>query len=145
MRKSVTLGIVGIICLIALPATDRMALAQAGSTGGTIGKTDKSVSGGDKETEPQRSIRSSKARTTEASSCAKLAGVWSWFTNGDVTFKTNGSFVQPQVSLSGNWTCKNDYVVMIWSHGYTDRLTLSRNGTHLEGTNGFNAVSGDRK
>jgi hypothetical protein len=45
MRKSVTLGIVCIICLIAFLATDRMAFAQAGSTGGTIGKTDKSALG----------------------------------------------------------------------------------------------------
>jgi membrane-associated protease RseP (regulator of RpoE activity) len=47
MRKSVTLGIVFIIYLIALLAVDRTAFAQAGSTGGTIGKTDKSVSGGE--------------------------------------------------------------------------------------------------
>jgi hypothetical protein len=136
MHKPVTFGIVAISCLIALLATDRIAQGQAGSIGGTIGKTDKSVSGGDKETEPQR-----------ASSCAKLIGVWSWFIGGDVTFKSDGSYVQPQSSLTGTWTCKSDYVLMLWSHGYTDRLTLSRDGTHLEGSNsnGFDGVSGDRK
>jgi hypothetical protein len=47
MRKSVALGIVVISCLIALLSTNRIALGQAGSTGGTLGKTDKSASGRD--------------------------------------------------------------------------------------------------
>jgi hypothetical protein len=57
MRKSVTLGIVGISCLIALHVADRAAFAQAGSTGGTLGKTDKSASGGEEQqqTKPRRS------------------------------------------------------------------------------------------
>jgi hypothetical protein len=50
------------------------------------------------------------------------------------TFKSNGSYTQPKSSLNGTWTCKNDYVVMLWSHGYIDRLTLSRDGTHLGST-----------
>jgi hypothetical protein len=49
MRKPVTLGIVGISCLFALLAADQTALAQAGSTGGTLGKTDKSASGGEQQ------------------------------------------------------------------------------------------------
>jgi hypothetical protein len=53
MRKSVTLAVVAISCLIALLAVDRVALGQAGSTGGTIGKTDKSVSGEEEQTPPQ--------------------------------------------------------------------------------------------
>ena len=47
MRKPVTLGIIAISCLIALLANGRVALAQAGSIGGTVGKTDKSASGGE--------------------------------------------------------------------------------------------------
>jgi hypothetical protein len=35
------------LAVTALAATNRTALPQAGSTGGTIGKTDKSASGGD--------------------------------------------------------------------------------------------------
>jgi hypothetical protein len=46
--------------------------------------------------------------------------------------------------FSAAWTCNNDVVVMHWSHGYTDRLRLSRDGTHLEGTNGSVTGSGDR-
>jgi hypothetical protein len=35
--------------------------------------------------------------------------------------------------------------VMHWSHGYTDRLMLLRDGTHLEGTHGTVIVTGDRR
>jgi hypothetical protein len=34
---------------------------------------------------------------------------------------------------------------MHWNHGYTDRLSLSQDGTHLQGTNGFVTVSGSRR
>jgi hypothetical protein len=61
MRKSVTLGIVFIIYLIALLAVDRTAIAQ-GSTGGTIGKTDKSASGGEQADEPRDGKRSADER-----------------------------------------------------------------------------------
>jgi bifunctional non-homologous end joining protein LigD len=64
-------GIVCIICLIALVATDRIAFAQAGSTGGTIGKTDKSVSGGDASSPARRT-----AAPSSGSTC-KLSSVWS--------------------------------------------------------------------
>jgi hypothetical protein len=57
MRKPAALGIAGIICLIAFLATDQTALAQAGSTGGTIGKTDKSVSGGEEQTPEEKTAR----------------------------------------------------------------------------------------
>jgi hypothetical protein len=53
MRKSVTLDVASIICLIALFATNRVALGQAGSIGGTVGKTDKSASGGQEEAKPR--------------------------------------------------------------------------------------------
>lgn len=66
MRKPVTLVMVAINCLIALLAFDRIALGQAGSTGGTIGKTDKSVSGGEEQT-PERKT-APEARRPERSS-----------------------------------------------------------------------------
>jgi hypothetical protein len=51
------------------------AFAQAGSTGGTIGKTDKSVSGGEEETSPRRD----KTKTPEQGhTAAVLTGNWNW-------------------------------------------------------------------
>ena len=66
MRNPVTLGSVCIICLISLLVTDRMAFAQAGSTGGAIGKTDKSVSGGEEQTREPKTTP--EARSPEQSS-----------------------------------------------------------------------------
>jgi hypothetical protein len=51
------------------------AFAQAGSTGGTIGKTDKSVSGTGEETPPSRD----KIKTPgQGNSAAILTGSWNW-------------------------------------------------------------------
>jgi hypothetical protein len=47
MGKSIAIAVV--CSLAALVGVDQTAFAQAGSTGGTLGKTDKSVSGGDEQ------------------------------------------------------------------------------------------------
>lgn len=121
--------------------------AQAGSIGGTVGKIDKSQSGTDQapSTRPAPKVRkqASAPRNVEASSCSKMPGNWSWFNYPNVVIRPNGTATAGPFSAS--WSCNNDSVVMHWSHGYTDRLTLSRDGTHLEGTNGTVTVSGDRK
>ena len=71
MRKPVTLGIVAISCLIALLAVNRIALGQAGSIGGTIGKTDKSVSGEGEQT-PEASPQAPKPeRSSSEDICIK--------------------------------------------------------------------------
>jgi hypothetical protein len=123
--------------------------AQAGSTGGTIGKTDKSQSGmqGEPSFRPEPNARkpakqAGVPRNITASSCSKMPGNWSWF-NGSVVIRPDGTATGGRVTAT--WSCTNDFVVMHWSHGYTDRLTLSRDGTHLEGTNGFITVTGDRR
>jgi hypothetical protein len=83
MRRPVTLGALGIAGLVALLATDRVAFAQAGSTGGTIGKTGKSVSGGEGPSDPRydeprirQSHRSSVSFGSAALSAASLRGRW---------------------------------------------------------------------
>jgi hypothetical protein len=58
MSKSI--AIATICALAALVSTDQTALAQAGSTGGTLGKTDKSASGGE-ESSPSGGRRVSPA------------------------------------------------------------------------------------
>ena len=124
--------------------------AQAGSIGGTVGKTDKSQSGVHEEPsfrpEPRARKPAKQAgapRGTEASSCSRMPGTWSWFNGGSVVIRPGGTATGG--GLTATWSCKNDFVVMHWSHGYTDRLTLSRDGSHLEGTNGIIAVTGDRR
>jgi hypothetical protein len=78
--------------------------------------------------------------------CERIAGVWAWFVNGDVTFRDDGTLVQG--SLTGRWTCADSdgEVTIEWSHGYTDRVKLSDDGKRLTGTNNQGAtISGVRK
>jgi hypothetical protein len=112
MRKPVTLSIACIICLIALLATKPMAFAQAGSTGGTIGKTDKSLSGGEEQRQPVK--RNSGDRNATAAP-ATISGKWSWqakceggsTSTGDFNFdqNTDGTFSGSCHSISGAVPC----------------------------------------
>jgi hypothetical protein len=62
-----------------------------------------------------------------------IAGIWQWFTGGDVTIYADGTFTQAN-SLTGTWYCSNDgRIIMSWSHGYTDKLSLTPDGNKLEG------------
>ena len=67
MRWRASIG----IALLALPhfvsANASSALAEAGSTGGTIGKQDKSISGGDSQSEPSTPARSKLHRNISSS------------------------------------------------------------------------------
>jgi hypothetical protein len=58
---------VAILAAIAATATPKAAFAQAGSTGGIVGKTSKSVSGGEPQTRP-----------APARAVFSLAGTWQW-------------------------------------------------------------------
>ena len=122
-----------------MPAT---VFAQAGSTGGTIGNTDKSIG---PQVPTARAAERKPPPRPSVSLCQKLPGVWEWFTNGDVTVRPNGTAIQPASGISGNWSCHDRDVIFHWSHGFTDRLTLSTDGNHLTGTNGIVAVWGNRK
>jgi hypothetical protein len=75
MRKPVTLRVVTISCLIALFVTDRVAFAQAGSVGGTIGKTDKSASGGDEGNSPALPARHRQKRNTSPQMQSGISGI----------------------------------------------------------------------
>jgi uncharacterized caspase-like protein len=78
------------------------------------------------------------------SPCRKVAGVWSWFIGGDAIFKEGGTVSNSFVT--GTWTCRDQNVVIEWSHGFTDRLIISADGTRMNGRNQVgSAVSGTRK
>jgi outer membrane receptor protein involved in Fe transport len=75
-----------ILCAsVMIPGGDRIAFGQAGSTGGTIGKTGKSVSGGEEERPGDRKSGDRKAAATPAT----ISGKWSWRAKcEDGTFST---------------------------------------------------------
>jgi len=85
--------------------------------------------------------------------CRLKAGIWSWFVNGDVTFRDDGTAVQipPEPAhlphgrlyagpILGKWTCSHGLVTIIWNIGFTDRLVLTGNGRRLAGSNQDGAV-----
>lgn len=79
-----------------------------------------------------------------AGSCSVVPGLWAWFANGDVTFRSNGSLVQGQ--LTGTWRCANGRVTIDWSHGYRDTLTIAQDGRSMSGVNQQgNQVWGSRR
>jgi hypothetical protein len=130
--------------MLAFLAASAPAFAQAGSVGGTIGQTDKSVSGGQaapaqpSQGYPRKprlsAIRpvSAPAHKAEAPAC-RLAGVWTWSTGGEAVIKPGGALTKGP--LTATWTCKNNLAVLIWSHGFTDHLTLSPDAASLSGSN----------
>jgi hypothetical protein len=141
-----------VVCAtVALFDTNRIAFAQAGSTGGTIGKTDKSISGGESAPEPstvERPHSSSRARPGRAfgadTSGCHIAGEWAWSTGGNAVINSSGTLTKG--SLNATWSCKGNHVVITWSHGFIDNLTLSPDATSLHGANNLGyKISASRK
>ena len=70
-------GITALACVIAvLLGSHRTVLAQAGSTGGVIGKSDKSISGSDDLGEPRG--RTPPASKKAGHTATSLSGRWDW-------------------------------------------------------------------
>ncbi|MBI4275518.1 MAG: hypothetical protein HY659_12555 [Rhizobiales bacterium] len=100
-------------------------LAQAGSTGGTIGKQGKSISGGEDENPPRQPAPPSGQRT----SCPNIVGVWnSWasglFGKADTTFGNDGT-AKHRSGIPGTWKCESGQLVMTWGSGGVEHFTLS--------------------
>jgi hypothetical protein len=125
-------------CLMLMPAV-AFAQLQPGSTGGTIGKTDKSISGGEERSEPasrpRREAPTREAATTErstGSSCRGIVGTWSWVVGTETVFNANGS-AHNTSGLTAKWVCANGVVIATWSHGVTNRIELSGNSLTIDG------------
>jgi len=68
-----------------------------------------------------------------------ILGTWtsgwsSLFGAGDVTIKQGGAAMHKS-GITGQWLCTDGKVVIVWSHGYTDRLSMSADGKSLTGKN----------
>jgi hypothetical protein len=112
-------------------------LAQSGSVGGTIGKRDKSVSGGEEAERPLVSARPkrSAAETPSGRPCDRIAGTWSWYLGlTDSVFYKDGTASHPSSGATGKWSCAGKTVNVVWSHQgtlRTDRITLSNDGNSI--------------
>lgn len=112
---------------IVLLASVSIAFAQAGSTGGTIGKQGKSVSGGDdKPAAPHMAPTGKRASAIAATApgtsprvgCPNIVGVWnSWasglFGKSDATFNSDGTSIH-RSGIAGKWWCESGQLRMSW-------------------------------
>lgn len=116
------------------------AFAKAGSTGGTIGKTEKSISGGaEAEQSPvkQRKPAPVSGRPSVAApspnDCRKVVGIWTF--TFEKSFETaiksdgTGSFGP---GFEFTWTCSGNQFAYT-ALGITTRLTLSSSGMAMSG------------
>ncbi len=108
------------------------AFAQAGSTGGTLGKTDKSISG--EEPKPRATPKASQnAPVRRNAGCQRIVGTWAWhyvLGTTETVFSSDGTG-RGSTGLTNSWTCGGGLVTVKWSHGYTDRVEISPDGRSL--------------
>jgi hypothetical protein len=152
MRASTALSAIIATCWSAtlFPAATP-SFAQAGSTGGTLGQTDKSVSGGD---EPGRDRGANRKRASAkqtghqqaGNECDRVVGVWQWRWLNEtsvVTLNANGTGSSAH-GFKSTWTCSNRTAVIRWPMAQ-DTMVLSSDGKKLTGSNNIGvAVTGSR-
>jgi hypothetical protein len=147
MRRTWFLGGMVLLAILTMPPS---VLAQ-GSTGGTIGKQNKSVSGSDQASPPRPEAhkpvaRSNPAQETKPSGCGNFFGVWtsgggSWlYGKNDTTFSANGT-ARHSSGIVGTWTCQNGEIVLIWKDWDNDRIKLSADGKRLDSLAGGKGFS----
>lgn len=144
MRRGAVIG----ISLMALPyfafANVTAALAQAGSTGGTIGKQDKSISGGEDAAhseraapirKPPRPSRQSAATAPTGDPCGRIVGTWRWYNGVSVTVHSNSNTTTQSDGNSATVVCAGGTYSFTWGGiiSHTVRETVSSDGKRLSG------------
>jgi hypothetical protein len=111
-----------------------LAFAQ-GSTGGTLGKTDQSLSGGQPKpgaVEPKKT--KGAAPEAQKAGCARAAGTWLWSNGISVAVSANGT----ASATNGDkaiLACTGGVFTFKWqSFGVETRMTLSADGKRLSGS-----------
>jgi hypothetical protein len=134
--KKASLVTLAAFSLLTMPASPVPALAQAGSTGGTIGKQDKSISGREEANRPNVATHSkrpaAKAQETSlGSGCSRIVGTWKWgggFGLTEMVFSQNGTVRQSLTGSTGSWSCAGTIVKTVFTNGSTDRIAISKDG-----------------
>jgi len=127
-----------LLAILIFLAGGSLAFGQAGSIGGTIGKQDKSISGGGDTDRPRAAPQpkppAAKGQEPEHS-CGKIVGRWSWYLGvSESVFYKSGSAAHPASGSTGKWTCAGDTVSVVWSYQgtvRTDRITVSQDGNSI--------------
>jgi hypothetical protein len=130
----------GLVMTPASPVSSGSALAQAGATGGTIGKRGKSASGNESQPAAKPAAAPSAERKNarkRATGCGRVVGVWEW---NDVfgsveTYRADGIITSTSNSQTGRWTCKGRQVDIHWPNGDIERQTASPDFSKLHYVN----------
>jgi hypothetical protein len=140
-----------VLCALAVGmfSVSCFAQVQPGSTGGSIGKTDKSVSGGEETQASHSRARTERkanpssvanSATDSSKGCARIIGLWTWRAgvfSWRIVVRPNGVATHSiDNGINGTWSCKDDNAVFVWANGrYLDHVTLLPESNRLEGTN----------
>ena len=137
MKRHASIGIISLALSHLALASSSPVHAQAGSVGGSIGKQDKSISGGEDVDRPQVAPHSKPlvAKAQETPPCKKVVGTWA-FSNGiGVVFRAGGDLSSTNSDV-GRWTCKDGMVAAHWQK-WTDHYVISSDGIHMSGNSGL--------
>jgi hypothetical protein len=132
MRKSIARGIAA-VAMLAITAAPDTAFAQAGSTGGSIGKQDKSISGGEEENKPSAAIHSkqpagSVKNTPSDHPCSAVVGTWSWYLGvTEMTFSEGGTW-RSSSGITGPWNCIGPRTAVAISEGSKSQYVIAQDG-----------------
>jgi len=104
-----------------------------GNVGGTIGKKDKTVTGGNEQPASKSSRRTrTMAAGPRTDGCSRIVGSWTWFFSSNV-FAADRS-VRNSGGNTGTWSCAGSALTIRWINGVVDRGTLSTDGSSLSMT-----------
>jgi hypothetical protein len=133
-----------LFALFSLATFTRPAFAQAGSAGGSVGKQDKSLSGGDDREpaqskaphKPARSMaeKSSKEKSGRPAAGCSIAGNYSYAFQ-TVTVFTSGGTASNSAGPQGTWSCSGGRITVNWNTGYVDRLIPSGGSSYSASNN----------
>jgi hypothetical protein len=107
-KSSRLFAVIAFAGMLALHLSGTPARAQAGSTGGTIGKTDKSVSGGEEEeparhsARPRAAKRASSEARTESRASGSVDGTWAISATGRCVPPWSLTFLISDGAISGS-------------------------------------------
>jgi hypothetical protein len=141
MRWRASIGIAVLALSHLVSANASSALAQAGSTGGTIGKQDKSISGEERPSEPYTHRRNREVAPKTrgnaallgpgAPSCGNIVGTWDWPNGTMMVFGKDGNAGRTGQPPSGTWRCSGSRVIAVFNNGGRDQYVVAPDGNSL--------------
>ena len=126
-----------VLCALAVGVFSAPCVAQVqpGSTGGSIGKIDKSVSGGEEANQPRVAPHPKREtgaqQTSSGQSCNGLVGTWSWYRGvTEMTFLKAGT-MRNSSGAAGTWICTGGRSARSGDFISKEQYTVSQDGKSM--------------